>query len=394
MQHKSLSFNKVLSKNCATNLSIGLYEYFYFKESSLTTTEGLKKDSLFCDAFAEMMCIIFKVNDLKNDFRQILKNDLQDTIHLATHDLGNDKIEEAFQLLGVSRVEIDFWKNIFVLKGKQLLEPIENTEVLKLKLQQGLGINLSEVYSNVDFENYGNKESFELIKKLCVDLSLDIKQFLPMGIYNWHKAQFTNAIKDLKYTFEHLLWLKLKDAPKQQADFISILNSYNSNFINSIESEIQLLKYDLEVDYSAKLKDLIKQHFDINIADTLPQNTTIENLYIGLLNNYSAEEVDIADEKIRSLLFFEGNKEIIEQYLKEHFSSIGESDSNDDTDEPNVIGSIVDASLTKNSNAISINTSANGNGSWVHSGQSEKRKKRGGKRAELLVYNTFQLTEL
>jgi hypothetical protein len=63
---------------------------FYFKESFIQIVDGLRKDSLFCDAFAEMMCIIFKVNDLKNDFRQILKNDIQDTIHLAGQDLSKE----------------------------------------------------------------------------------------------------------------------------------------------------------------------------------------------------------------------------------------------------------------------------------------------------------------
>jgi hypothetical protein len=368
---------------------INIKDIFYFKENSLISTDSLRKDSLFCDAFAEMMCIIFKVNDLKNDFRQILKNDLQDTIHLATQDLGKDKIEEAFKLLGVSRVEFDFWKNVFVLCGKQLPEPVENTDALKQKVQQILSLNLPAEYSNVNFENFDNKEYFELIKQLSNELSLSVQQICPCGLYNWHKIQFTNTLKDLKYYFEQLTWLKLKDNPKDQSNFISILNKYNLSFIDSIESEIISTKYELNVEYHAKLKNLINVHFNINIDDALPQNNIINNLYSDLLNNYSIEEVDISDESIRSLLYFEGNNEPIETYLKEHFDSNKEGDFNGNSEESKVIGTVIDASLTKNTKVIAFNPSGNGSGEWVHSGQNDRHKQRKGKKAELLVYDTL-----
>jgi len=45
--------------------------------------------------------------------------------------------------------------------------------------------------------------------------------------------------------------------------------------------------------------------------------------------------------------------------------------------------------LSKNVKEIILNGSSNGNGSWVHSNQSDKGKRRKGKKAELLVYNTL-----
>ncbi|MFD2146236.1 hypothetical protein [Mucilaginibacter antarcticus] len=84
------------------------------------------------------MCIIFKVNDLKNDFRQVLKNELTDTIHLAIQDLGRERIDEAFRLLGVSRNEFDFWANIFRLAGKKSFpEILESPDVLRLTVFRG-----------------------------------------------------------------------------------------------------------------------------------------------------------------------------------------------------------------------------------------------------------------
>jgi hypothetical protein len=377
------------------NVPVGEKEYvnvgnsFYYKDSFISSSDYLKRDSAFCDAFAEMMCIVFKVNDLKNDFRQILKNDVQDTIHLAKQDVGNDKIEESFQLLGVSRIEIDFWKNVFALTGKRLFEPVENTEDLKKQIQQVLGIVLIDEYNKVDFENFSNKESFELIRQLYDNLSLSVQQILPGGLYIWHKLQFTNTVKDLEYKFKQLIWYKLNADPQVQTVFISMLNKYNLSFIDSIEDEIQTIKYDLVADYMNRLKNPITVHFKINLDDELIQSISIINLYDKLLNNYSVEETDISDESIRSLLYFENNDEFIETYLKDHFNSHIQDDSGKIDNGPTILGSIVDASLIKNSKLISTNGHGNKGSSWVHSEKGDRNNRRTGKLAETLVYNTL-----
>lgn len=365
---------------------INVKDTFYFRESFIQNVDGLKKDSLFCDGFAEMMCILFKVNDLKNDFRQILKNDLQDTIHLANQDLNKEKIEESFQLLGVSRVEIDLWRNVFELKNKQLLETIETTEILKQKINENLGINIPETYESVDFENFGNSSSYDLIRLLCNSLKLSVEQILPKGLYFWHKSEFINCIKDNEYKFKQLQWAKLKNLPNEQGAFISCLNAFNLNFINKLDIEVSNYKFELEVDYSQIIKKQILNHFNINM-DSPFDDSQIQNLYGELLKKYNVEEVDINDDAIRSILFFEGNKEIIEKHLIEQFG-IEENESKPEEEDNKRLGSLVDASLSRNGKIIQI-PSVNGNGSWIHSGLNDKVKKRKGKKAELLVYNTL-----
>lgn len=49
---------------------------------------------------------------------------------------------------------------------------------------------------------------------------------------------------------------------------------------------------------------------------------------------------------------------------------------------------MIDAKLSKNGKIIQAST-ANGNSTWVHSSHGERGKKRKGKKAELLVYNTL-----
>jgi hypothetical protein len=365
---------------------INMGDTFYYKECSFLTVDELKKDSIFCDAFAEMMCIIFKVNDLNNDFRQILKNDIQDTIHLTNRDLDKEKVEEAFQLLGISRIEINFWKNVFSQKNKKLFEPIHNTEELKLKVYENLGVKIPEGYVNVDFEHFGNNESYELICLLCNVLNLTVKQVLPAGLYSYHKKEFIASIKDNEYKFKQNVWLVLKNKSSEQGTFIHILNNYNLNFINQLDSEIHSHNYDLKVDYLLIIKSHIYNHFKIDIDIPFFDITEVQNKYENILEKYNIEEVDIADDKIRSLFFFEGNTEQIEKYLVKQFGT--EEKSSSENDDSKLIGELVNISLSKNDKILQV-SSGHGNGSWVHSGISDKGKKRKGKKAELLAYETL-----
>lgn len=361
---------------------------FYFKESFIQTVDGLRKDSLFCDAFAEMMCIIFKVNDLKNDFRQILKNDIQDTIHLAGQDLSKEIIEESFALLGVSRVEIDFWSNIFSSKGKQLQEPIENLDSLKQKVFTGLGIQIPESYTNVDFDSFENRASFELIKLLCESLNLNVNDITPKGLYWYHKNELGNCIKSHEFKFKKLLWINLKENPEEQKTFIRNLNDFNTKLISKLENTISSNKFNLTFDYQAIVTKETLVHFNTDLNHGIDDDTVIVNQYEKLLEQYGIEEVDIADEEIRSLLYFEGNAETIEQCLKEEFGEEEQRENDTDNDSSKLVGSLIDAKLSKNGKIIQA-SSVNGNSSWVHSGHVERGKKRKGKKAELLVYNTL-----
>jgi hypothetical protein len=378
-----------------TNVSIGQKEYininddFYYKDNSIISIESIKRDSFFCDAFAEMMCIIFKVNDLKNDFRQILKNDLFDTVHLAHQDLAKDKIEEVFQLLGISRMEIEFWKRIFELKGKRLSEPVENLDVLESKIAEGLAFTLPDDYSSVDFETFGNDESYNLIKRLSIEQSLNLKQIIPHGILRYHLNKFTDTIKDLEYNFKQLLWFKFSNDLLSQSKFISVINEYNLELSSIIEDQITPLAFELNVNYPLYLGRLIQTHFNINIDDSYSPNIKIENLYNDLLLKYSMDETDLEDESTRSLLYFEGNTDVIEAFLKQQYLKEPNAESgNHGADD--IIGNIIDASLSKSNREVSLTKNGGSNRTWVHSKQSERAKSRSGKAAELLVYNALK----
>ncbi|WP_148257268.1 protein NO VEIN domain-containing protein [Treponema primitia] len=367
---------------------INIKDIFYFKESSILNIDGLKKDSEFCDSFAEMICIIFKINDLKNDFRQIFRNDIEDTRHLTYQDLEKEKIEEAFQLLGISRVEIYFWKVIFELKNKKLIEPIENIEILKQNIKSIIGITIPDGYGNVDFENFNNNESYEFISLLCNELQLSVEKVLPdKGLCNWHRKKFMDSIKDNEYKFSQILWQNLNIAKKDQCSFIAKLNKYNIDFINSIEKEINECKFDLAIDYRTIIKEKINDCFAIDIDAPLQVHINIKNMYENLLKKYSIEEGDIIDKSISSLLYFEGNGKVIDDYFSKNFVH-DDGEGNQNNKDLNSIGSLVDATVSKNRKSIQVSSNS-GSGNWIYSGLSDTGKRKKGKSAEVLVYNTL-----
>lgn len=369
---------------------INIKDEFFYKDENIISIDALKRDSIFCDAFAEMMCIAFKVNDLKNYFRHILRNDLTDTRHLAIQDLGLEKTDEAFQLLGISRIEIDFWKRVFELKGKELQEPIKNTEVLKNQICKCLGFILPDNYTNVNFDSFSTTESFELIKKISDELSISVQQIAPVGISFYHKNRFFEEVKNHEHKFKNALWSKLSALKTGQATFIQTLNRYNQCLNKVIQDEIELLKFKLTVPYNNYISKWINEKFEIDINSSGSEKNTIENGYDELLQKYSIEVNDIEDESIRSLLYFDGNRDQIEQYLKQYYQQEQNEEANNENSGNTEIGKIFDASLNKLSKLIMVRSSAGSNSIWIYSNKTDRAKKRKGKAAELLVYNTLK----
>ncbi|MCX2582709.1 sacsin N-terminal ATP-binding-like domain-containing protein [Pedobacter sp. MR22-3] len=364
---------------------------FYYRDFETNSLESLRKDSIFCDAFAEMICIIFKLNDLKNDFRQVLKNDITDTVHLARQDLGEDTLQEAYELLGISRLEIDFWNNILTFKKMDLLrEPMENHAKLKANLEQSLGIIMNEDYDKVDFMTFETNESFALARNIIEQLELELSDFLPMGIGKFHTAQFFNLLKDNEHNFKQLTWENLNKNPKNQRSFIKSLNQYNQGIRTRLVLKGEETKYLLDVPYLDILSAMISAETGIDLQAHFTE-TEIAMLYPRLLALHHIEENDISNEHIRSLLYFSGNEIEVQSYLSAYHPVLSPDDKSDDRTTPaSQKGKLIETKIGKGGKIFSGRTGNDVSGSsWVHSNNGEKGKKRKGKDAEQLVYDTL-----
>ncbi|WP_157939871.1 hypothetical protein, partial [Vibrio sp. 10N.261.55.A7] len=82
---------------------------YFIKVNKNRTIENIRRDSNFGDTFAEIICSIFKVNEHKNDFRNILRDDEQDIEHHLRNEMGSEVLEEARKYLGISDRFFSFW---------------------------------------------------------------------------------------------------------------------------------------------------------------------------------------------------------------------------------------------------------------------------------------------
>ncbi|MBK7039968.1 MAG: hypothetical protein IPH46_05730 [Bacteroidetes bacterium] len=87
---------------------------FFIGADTILNLEQLKDTPAFCEAFSEILCVLFEVNENKDDFRAIFKDKeyLKDTKYLIETKMLTDEYEKACQLLGLSKDEMLFGKQL------------------------------------------------------------------------------------------------------------------------------------------------------------------------------------------------------------------------------------------------------------------------------------------
>ncbi|WP_162845504.1 sacsin N-terminal ATP-binding-like domain-containing protein [Labilibaculum antarcticum] len=383
------SFGEIKQIELDENEFINIDSTFYLKSSpNFRDINQLQKNSFLCDAIAEMICICFKIKELKNTFRTIFKDHIREVEHLIKVDELTDLRMRAFKLLGFSEVEMMFWEKVFVLKGKSLQSSISNTKILSSVLEKEFSLILPDYYQTVDFNDFKNLESFNFLVWIsnALDFSLDeILESNSFGIRSSHKRGLENTLKDLKSRFNSLLWLKLNNEKEKQALLIDQQISFDQ--IKSDESILQILddnKFNLDLNYIDIIKDATYRLFNLSLLVDVEIKKCFENKYKHLLDKYSLHDDDLQDNKLKSLLYFEGNEEKLE---KEFISLSRCSVESDDLKkiEPRIGNVIISQTTAIEPKGTSKPTSNR----WIHSDKDISRNKKLGEKAEELVFNTL-----
>jgi len=281
---------------------------YYLRPSNTHNFNTLLKDSSFSDSFAEIMSIHFDVTELKNDFRYLIRNELNDTKHLIKQDYDNDKLDVVYKYLGIELNEIIFWKNIFKI---DFPNNINKQSELKKIIFEKLNIELPNYYNKVNFNICNNQETYNFL--IFISKGNNIKYIFPQGIFEWHNEKLQNIREDFEYQFKLKLWNILNKEPNKQGSYLSLIDSYNFTKGYKIFNEND--NYLLELDYKSILIDWVYKTFNIELNDSNSISFNARNKYLQLLRKYNCDENDITDDNIKSLLFFEGNENDIINYL-------------------------------------------------------------------------------
>ncbi|MBS1778809.1 MAG: DUF3883 domain-containing protein [Bacteroidetes bacterium] len=360
--------------------------------SQYSALEDLKHTPEFCDSFAELMCILFKINDLKTEFRQLFKDDLSDSMHVISTDLGSEILDEARTLLGINNELWNFWNNISELVNKKSLPSLINNEKeLNEFLGNDIGFGLPKNNAKIDYAEFNSIESINLLSNLRSKYTLSIEAMLkhkPSGLMIWHKAQTIVEIANQETNFKNHLWsFLLGKSVSNQETFRHKLYNFRNEILSGCLEEINRNKYSMDFDYIACIQSVIKRIYHIDVTSKIKLSNKIACQYSALLEKYSIALADIPDDKTASLLYFPGHSELIESRLKalagtQEAVNPGLQDIN-----PEDIH-IVKATPTKSSVTGKMGGRHN-TAPWTHTKASDFQKKQAGKTAEQLVYDKF-----
>ncbi|MFA8451903.1 MAG: sacsin N-terminal ATP-binding-like domain-containing protein, partial [Bacteroidales bacterium] len=368
---------------------------FILKYGEETSIESLQQDALFCDAIAEMCCIIFKVQDLKNTFRRIFKDGIKEAAHLIKTDELDEYLMEAKKLLGVSIEEQQFWKKIF---PNVLNTEISEENKFRKNVQLILNTTLPEYYSKIDFSNLGNHYGIEFLKWLSIQVNPDLHTLICENTLSiWHKENLKNHLRDYSKVFEYSLWkqannsnnLKLKEEFFNQS--IVFEEAVNLEKFSHFLIENQ---YNLSPDYQLAVQDFAKGEFNVSLNGTTESFTDISNNYIEIFKKYrfghSVEDMEniLKSEKplIHSLIFFEGYTETIKQTLDElelQNKILIEDEELDKIDELIIVHSALTKATPKNTG------NQKSSSSHSHNSKGDRKKTIAGKRIEKRVFKAL-----
>lgn len=370
---------------------------FYLCVEENTTLDIVKDTPKICEAFAEILCVLFKVNDHKDNYRTIFKdkNSLKDTIFTIEVNSLNEHYNKALELLGISMDEINFWSKIYDFKGKEFPKTIKDSDELAELVFNDLDFKLSKEFANIDYGNFDSQLSIDFLKVITSEFGITVSDIFDedfKGILEYHKTCFVTAIFDCKEDFNSSLWKYLNENRTKQKRLISLQEKYESlTDSKMIKAALFENRFELDLNYIELLKNFVKSEFGFEIIDEGENHViTIQSEYKLLLKEYKIDEVDIENSEDRSLLYFKGNDdEILALLTAIQESNNGESSNENDED---VTGEIIYSS----SNKVTPNTS-NGKGrkkgGWNHSDKDVKRNKTSGKKAEQLVYNSLRKSD-
>ncbi|CAH0140785.1 MULTISPECIES: DUF3883 domain-containing protein [unclassified Pedobacter] len=287
------------------NNMINIGNQFYLQVGGTTGDLGqLKKSPEFCDAFAESLCILFKVTEQKNDFRRLFKNDIADSRHLITQDLGNGTWADAKVLLGVSDLEQLFWKRIFSLKG---------IDVEGAMLEEGITDEaLIDIFGGGSFgylpglmDNLSAQKTFEFLKALCTRLELNLKVLIQDldigdGFRTIHLDRIEVLLKDLKQDVKKSLWKKLSKGTLEEKMLYKHWFKQYQYLREKLVPLVSAYDYSFELPYRSEVLKCIFNVFSIDNLEGL-HDIDPDNLYPDLYNDLQG--ISLSDE-LQSLFYF------------------------------------------------------------------------------------------
>ncbi|RPD44010.1 DUF3883 domain-containing protein [Paracnuella aquatica] len=353
----------------------------------------LKEEPAIGAAFAEIICVLFKVNESYDTYQAIF-NDSESLKHtrfqIQSRKLGAYLVE-ARKWLGLSSYELSFWTAVLSWRNTTLPSEVEKREVLHELIKQTLSYLPAEA-AKADYEAWSTQESYALLKELSLRSKISPEQIREkdagfMGLRNWHYKRLCAYIADFEKPWTLALWKKLKDVGTHlQKQFMPERLKYNKTAEKAADELAAENALAVDVDYKIVLRNRLSEVSGLVISfDDEPD--IFCNLYTSVLAEAGVSEEDLPEE-LQSLLYFTGYDEEIRKgvFALRATSGAGKTEENK--------GKGTTTSVTLNEVSFGAGTprpfhhtskKANGETPRVYNSSSAEQQNVAGKAAERLV---------
>lgn len=357
---------------------------FYVCASAGSNLSMLRSSTEFSNAIAEVLCIVSKVWDHRDNFRNIFRNGAEDTRQQLIRNGEESYLKAAQSLLGMAASSIEFWKTLLLLyDNTQFPESIRDEKRLALYLKSKYGFIIPSNYNRIDFTRLDNEEGYLMMKSIQSFFQVPIEAFSDRiagfpGLSKWHEKNLINSERSLEKKFVTALWIKLQGAiQNKQKEFIPTKKKYQSSLSKHVTSIAKNKCYVLDAKYEEEICLAIKKEFNLEISD-VDMNVEVVSYYPELKIKYPLYQ-EVLDEGNLSLFFFEGNKEVLEALLKDKEENDEDEDSNEEPKETTLLikqlqNGVLPPIIRKKNRSAS-----------THNSKKEKEQRKAGKSAESLV---------
>lgn len=279
--------------------------FYMLIPDDIDAVESLCKKAQFCSAIAEIIGMTFnlaKDEDYVNMVHDF--NFYKDS--LSHSDFYEDRINECYALLGIQISERDFWNRIFLYRGEPELPSQTSAKDLENAIDR-LGINIKDLHLlEIDYKDWSTYDSIVLLKRLCENFS-DNKILEHVNLYKFHEREFGKYKNRLMQRFEYSLWEKLRyESKEQQANYISIIY----DFKNLKGLNIQEYEHSFVEDYEMIIKNWAFIQFNVKIGEV---EEAVKCLYEDI-----EPEIKVLDEHMKSLAFFDNNRDILQENIDKY----------------------------------------------------------------------------
>lgn len=373
--------------------TLGYEEFIYSDDQFLLSVEEYKKvdqfrdSSKFCNAFAEMMCILFKVNENKNNYISVFKDKVDFSRELIHADSLDEYLNEAYALLGLSQNETGLWEAVCNIKNIQFPDDIQDEQSLRQFLQQNFSYQLPGDYKLIDFEKHTTIQSYNLFKSLQEELHISLSQIKGKapsfpGLISWHLNRMDDFSRDFENRYSNSIWDDLSaKTSSEQKTFISKRNKFRYWFLDYKWSELELPPFALDINYKEILEKRVATEFEEPLSEN-ENPVRFHPCYNEFLAKYEEIEKTFNDEQ-RSLLYFEGNfDEILNFAIVSPVADDKQKQSSEEEFLP-----VVEKNLSNNTPS-GVKSRTHSKGGTVDPSK-EKGKRQAGKKAEEKVRNAL-----